>query len=384
MKVSVIVKKNKDSGLVMVRLSHAGERKYISIGHVNMDDWDAVKLRSKKRDSAGLALNANIERTINELNRKIFRLQTLNMKITMERVLDKEIKSNRLSEYIDGFVEEYEKSGRPHSAKLFKAVLKRVEKHDVNIGLIDDKWINGFIHKMIEDKLGNTAQHTYIRVCKIVLNKCVRDGIINRNPLLHVKIKKDPVFKSKLTMEELQSLKSAKGLSYQEQMALDTFMLAFYMYGSRCQDVIMLKRNQVKDGRIYLRQSKTNKILNIKVTPEISELLKKYPTSTYVLPWFENKNKVTKREILNFSAAINYKCNKGLKDICTRLNIEKHVTMHVARHTFAVMANRMDIRVTDIQKLLNHGSLSITEQYLNELGMDEHLDNEAAKIFSGI
>jgi integrase/recombinase XerD len=385
MKMSVILKdKKRDKTLVMIRLSDNGQRRYITVGEISPSDWDDKKCRSKKRDSAALMLNSSIEQQLNELQRKMMRLRALNMRVTLDRVLEKEIRANNLSEYIAALKDEYELKGKYHSVKLFKVVLKWVEKHDVNIGLIDDKWCTSFMNMMQEANVSNTSMYTYIRVCKITLNKCVRNKIIPKNPMDHIAIKKDAVFKSKLSPEELVKMKNAAIGNKSLELAMDTFMTAIYMYGARFMDVVTARRNQIKDDRIYLVHSKTGKIHNIKVTEPIKQILIKYPTRDYILPWLEGLHFNNNTERLNKIQYINRSLNRQLRTISKLAGIEKTVTMHVARHTFAVLANNSNVKVTDIQKLLNHASLNITQTYLNELGIDEYLDNEAAKVFDSI
>jgi integrase/recombinase XerD len=385
MKVSVVLKdKTKKRSLVLIRLSHEGERRYISLGSIDVVDWDPVKCRSKKRDASGLILNASIERRVNEIQRKILRLQTLNIMVTMDRILEKEIKANKFSEYFEQIIAEYEQKGKIYSVRIFKAVLKRIKTRDVNISMIDEKWIAGFMEQMREDGLSNTSQHNYIRICKIVINRCIRYNIIHKSPFADVRTKKDAVFKSKLDVQELQKLQDVPNKTYYQQLAIDTFMLAFYMYGSRCLDVITLRKSQIKDGRILLVQSKTGKIHNIKVTEDIKAIMNRYNTHTYVLPWFDDRIFQDKKQMANYGSSVNYRINRQLSELAKLAGIEKKVTMHVARHSFATLANRSNLRITDIQKLLNHQSLSVTQTYLNELGIDEHLDNEAAKVFDAM
>lgn len=46
--------------------------------------------------------------------------------------------------------------------------------------------------------------------------------------------------------------------------------------------------------------------------------------------------------------------------------IEKKVSMHIARHSFANIARQKKANVYDISKALGHSSLKITESYLSK------------------
>jgi integrase/recombinase XerD len=54
-----------------------------------------------------------------------------------------------------------------------------------------------------------------------------------------------------------------------------------------------------------------------------------------------------------------------------RANIEKRVTPHTLRHTFAVDLERSGMPVTAISKLLGHSSVSVTSRYLDHLTNSE-------------
>ena len=60
----------------------------------------------------------------------------------------------------------------------------------------------------------------------------------------------------------------------------------------------------------------------------------------------------------------NQKVNQYLKTIAERANIEKHLTFHVARHTFATTITLMnDVPIETVSKLLGHTKLSTTQKY---------------------
>ncbi|MDQ9824801.1 tyrosine-type recombinase/integrase, partial [Acinetobacter sp. 163] len=61
--------------------------------------------------------------------------------------------------------------------------------------------------------------------------------------------------------------------------------------------------------------------------------------------------------------------NRTLKDICQVIGIEKRITWHTARHTFATQLLAQSVPITTIQKLLGHTSVKTTQIY------SEVLDN---------
>lgn len=69
--------------------------------------------------------------------------------------------------------------------------------------------------------------------------------------------------------------------------------------------------------------------------------------------------------------------NKSLKKIAKKAEIDKNISFHVARHTFATIALKKGMRIEYVSKLLNHRNIKTTQIYSkiidNEL--DLALDN---------
>ena len=65
--------------------------------------------------------------------------------------------------------------------------------------------------------------------------------------------------------------------------------------------------------------------------------------------------------------------NKNLKLIAEDVGIEKNLSFHIARHTFAVRALRKGISIDKVSKLLAHAAIRETQIYAKIVNAD--LDN---------
>lgn len=81
----------------------------------------------------------------------------------------------------------------------------------------------------------------------------------------------------------------------------------------------------------------------------------------------------------------NQKTNQYLKEIGAKCGIKKHLTFHLARHTFATMALSKGVSIETISKVLGHTKIQTTEIYarvtpnkiLEEMGiLEERLSQE--------
>lgn len=113
------------------------------------------------------------------------------------------------------------------------------------------------------------------------------------------------------------------------------------------------------------------------LVPEALATIEKYKdnNSPYVLPFMKlDSDSDPKR----FQKAIESKTvmiNNSLKVIAKLCGIDKKLTSHVARHTFAYLADKSGLGSKRIQDLLLHSDLKTTERYINELNNSDTLDS---------
>ena len=195
--------------------------------------------------------------------------------------------------------------------------------------------------------------------------------------------------KEKLTWGEIEALKA---LDLDKSSLLwhtrNCFLLAFYCAGMRAGDLIQLRGTNVVHGeggwRISYRMDKTATAKDILLLPEALDIIKEYVdlqnrTSAYIFPLLNNHAPYAKATTWEAKEQLPYEVkkmllqqvngknsllNKYLGKLATMAGIEKKVSMHIARHSFANIARQKQANVYDISKALGHSSLKITEGYL--------------------
>jgi integrase/recombinase XerD len=73
----------------------------------------------------------------------------------------------------------------------------------------------------------------------------------------------------------------------------------------------------------------------------------------------------------------NNRVNDDLIEICNKVGIDRHITFHCSRHTFAVEGLRNDMNMKAISTVMGHKSVTITERYAKYA--DKSLDKEMEK-----
>ncbi len=192
--------------------------------------------------------------------------------------------------------------------------------------------------------------------------------------------------KNKLSKDELTKLKDlpVTGLL---GLVRDCFLLCFYLRGMRIGDVLTIQTNELIYGRIVREARKTEKAINSQLGEQAQEIIDRYKGQSeyYLLPIMKMKppldpdDKKFRKQIEAKTALVN-KYLKILADMC---EIDKVLTTHVARHTFAYLADQSGMTAKRIQDLLNHSDLKTTQNYIHDLNNSDMLDKTMDEFLKG-
>jgi site-specific recombinase XerD len=230
--------------------------------------------------------------------------------------------------------------------------------------------------------------HKKMGFIKALYNEAIKQRLINPqdSPFISYEIKKKPVSKDKLSLEEIQKIEE---LQLPEGTLIwhsrNMFLFSFYQAGMRASDCIKLTWGNVIEGRLIYYMDKNEKPLNLKIMPKAEEILNLYrrPEANpkdYIFPLLDNRKDFSDRVFLfNQVSSKNALINKYLRKIADKAEIKKKLSFHIARHSFASIAkNEKKLSTEMISELLNHSSLAITKAYLQGFGnedMDKSLES---------
>lgn len=342
--------------------------------YIEENKWDEGRGRAKRNQVINDELS-DLEAKINRIRRKLLDDEKpVSSRIIIE-VLKGERKEKRsLLEYINEHIEEisrkkehaentrnHYKSSRNIYAKFIKEKLKR---SDVTIHSIDYNFLNKFDSWMLSeytDKLGrpvkrNTVNKHHSRL-RTLLHKAVREGFIQNNPYQLFSLKNTPTNRSFLTIEEVNHIKA---LDFSNNLALDRVrdFFLFSCYTSlRYSDAVRLRLKDIietEEGRklISIKMEKTKESVYVPIIPAAQNIIDKYENDParevegFILPRYSNQ-----------------KLNSYLKLIATMAGINKEMTHHVARHTFATIALNKGMPLEVVQKILGHCNIRTTQIY---------------------
>ncbi len=167
---------------------------------------------------------------------------------------------------------------------------------------------------------------------------------------------------------------------------LEMFFFAFHACGLRVVDVMTLQWSHINFDKKELRKImiKTNKRHVIPLTEPALNILhcwqKKRDGCRYVFDLVKDDLNLDDAEALYKARNNATKCiNQSLNVVGEQLGLDFSLSMHVARHTFAIVALNKGLSMTVVSRLLGHGSTDITEKAYAKY-LPETLAAEVARI----
>jgi len=235
----------------------------------------------------------------------------------------------------------------------WKYSTKDVDIKKINYELISDL---EFYLKTERSCAHNTAMKYLSDFKKIVL-LCVKRDWLQKDPFLGYKLTRKEVNKEFLVTEELETITAKKFASERLAVVRDIFLFSCYT-GLAYADVQKLKRSEIRTGIdgfkwLFIQRQKSNTPAAIPLLPVCLDIIGRYSCHAKC---------IEKDMVLPILS--NQKMNEYLKEIATVCGIEKILTYHLARHTFATTVTlNNDVPIESVSKMLGHKNLKTTQHY---------------------
>lgn len=268
----------------------------------------------------------------------------------------------------------YRSRGQKTCAVLLEYAISRLVGYrgaDVPFAHVDKEYLTGFIEYLHNDcyvwdrcrrentKRSISDEYRSVLFARVltVLNMAVKEGIIDRNPGRdidrHLKPKGSVKSRCYLTVEELKQIIATP---YKPQNDIKSAFLFCCFCGLRWSDVRDLTWNDIRYGSDSQAQ--------IEITMKKTGLPIYLPLSENALSWLPPRTDATGgtpvfRHLPR--QASNADCR--LATLVKKAGISKHVTFHVARHTFATLTLTYGADLYTVSKLLGHTKVQTTQIY---------------------
>ncbi len=257
-------------------------------------------------------------------------------------------------EYAPGTLERYETSLK-HTKEFIKW---KYNISDINIDKIDHSFITEYeFYLRTVRKCANNTAVKYIKNFHKIINICLANGWLTKNPFANYKSKVKEVVREFLNETEIQDLMNKEFVSERLELVRDIFVFSCFT-GLAYIDVKQLTRNNISlgidgDKWIFKNRQKTETMSKIPLLPTAEYIINKYADYPVCL------NEKRLLPILS-----NQKMNAYLKEIATVCGIKKELTFHIARHTFATTVTLSNgVPLETVSKMLGHTNLKTTQHY---------------------
>lgn len=256
--------------------------------------------------------------------------------------------------------------------------------HDIPLNHINNYLIKGFEkHLMNKGRMPNTISY-YMRNLRSIYNKAIAAKYVSshrENPFSGVYTKVKLTTKRALTVEETMRLhkidfrelksrylrypsasKHIDNLYYSWRL----FMFCFFAQGMCFIDLAHLRKETIRDGICSYYRRKTGQQIQVIVNEGMQHIIDSFAMavkdSPYLFPVLK-EGTVNNHHHRQYETALRTQ-NRRLKFLAKLARIDKPVTTHVARHSFATIARGGGIPTAVISQMLGHTTEKMTHNYL--------------------
>ncbi|MBS7565659.1 site-specific integrase [Mucilaginibacter conchicola] len=373
--------KNYESGSapIYLRITVDGKRTEISIGRkCNPDRWDIDTGRATGNKEDARSLNAfmsSIEHQLYEIHRQ---MTAADETVTVETIKSRYTgKLERARTLVAIFEDHNEKMKALIGHEFEKSTWQRYETAlmhtkdfmqwqynitDIPVSKINFAFLNDFEYYLrTVRKCANNSAIKYIKNLGKIVRICLGNGWLTIDPYLNYKPRTQKVYRQVLDTKELDRLTKKKIPNARLRTVRDIFVFSCYT-GLAYVDARKLKRSELVKGIdnktwIYTQRQKTDTLSRIPVLPVAAGIIRTY-----------DKHPQCIAENLLLPVMSNQKMNAYLKELAGICDIEKELTFHIARHTFATTVTLNNgVPIETVSKMMGHTSIKTTQIYAKVL-----------------
>jgi integrase/recombinase XerD len=363
-------KNKKNQSPLFCRITLNGNRKQISTGiNIESEHWDTKNQVILKSHKSAILYNSQLDKIKSKINSIYMILQLQENIFSIEDIhgkyLGKELKK---SEFILSYYKQYLSKIKKlvgleikdNTYKKFvyvgnhlEAFLKwKYKKTDYPLEELSLQFLSDFDYYLkTEKKQEQITINKTIQRLRTPIKQAISEGYLDRDPfILHKSktVRKTVIF---LTTEELKTLEEAVLQQKRLSTIQDLFIFCCYT-GLAYNEMANLEKQNIQIGFdninwIQMKREKTQRQISIPILPKAQEIIEKYSTDS---------NRI-------FPPISNQKFNSYLKEISAITGIEKRLTHHIARKTFAsTVLLYNDVPMEIVSELLGHSNMVITQE----------------------
>jgi site-specific recombinase XerD len=363
---------------IYCRITINGERVTFSTQrYIAPKKWDAVNQKVINRYDESKTINPHLNLLTNKIYEAHFKLESSGDKVTAlalkHLVLGEKHKNSK--SLFDVFEEHNKKMSSlinleyaVGTAKRYETTLKHLQdfvkwkykQTDFKIRNVNHEFVHELDYYMRSvRKCSNNTTVKYVKNFRKIIKLALANSWMDKDPFANYVMKIKKVDRGYLTLQELTAIMQKNFTVKRLEQVRDVFVFQCYTGLAYCDTFKLTHANIIKDDNgvlwIKAKRIKTDTPINVPVLPIAAELIKKYKYAT------EDTGKL-------LPVLSNQKMNAYLKEIADLCNIEKRLSCHLARHTFATTVTLANgISLESVSKMLGHTNLVTTKIYARML-----------------
>lgn len=364
---------NKDGTCaIMVRVTVNSERVVFSTKlSADPDKWDAKANRVYGKSKSDRELNRTLDDMSSSIRSHYYELERYEASVTAEKVRNSflgitartESLMQLFREYMDECASLAGISKSKATVQKYDRCYRRVQEFlkakynlsDIPLVEIGHKFITDlecYLRTVSQCNENTTAK--FLQTFKMIIIRARNNGYIKGDPFSNYRIRLKRVDRGYLTEEELSAIMGKEFATKRLSQVRDIFIFSCYT-GLAYIDIKELTADNIRtsfDGNqwIMTHRHKTETPVNVPLLDIPKQLVTKYRGTTKdgkLLPVLSNQ-----------------KMNAYLKEIATLCGIDKNITFHLARHTFATTITlSQGVPIESVSKMLGHTNIQTTQIY---------------------
>lgn len=358
-----------------------GRRKVFALNHyIKPDQWDPINQvvtgRGKEINNLNLVLANKKGKAVS-----IFTdYHLLDVKLTTEKFADLYLDLTSRKDFIKFYETEMQrrfdekminKGCRTHH----NTTLKKLKKFKAQVAFadIDKRWLEDFDnwhYRYLKTKAkkrniplkneGRTTRFLALKNIRTYLNLAISthhlkiDNAFKKGGMVTKGVKGSKEFLDPTELRRMIQLYTKKSMPEDHRITLIRFLVSCFT-SLRISDNMLIGESMIKDGSLVFKPVKTlrtQKTLSIPLNAPAKFFIEELLATT-------NQHLTDQR------------VNKLLKVLAAWAEIDKHITTHVARHTFATLFLKGGGQVHVLQEIMGHADIRTTMEYVHILNTDK-------------
>jgi site-specific recombinase XerD len=353
------------------RLTFSKNRREFSTGiFINPENWDSGKQKASPQNNENIILNNKLSLIHQQIDKAFLMLQILPNDFDVDDIYRKykgkdskeeitilgayDLHNDKTEKLIGIDFNKLSWSRYIESRrKVALFISKFYKRKDVRLKDLDLKFIQDLEYFFkTELKLKQATVYRSIQRVKKIIQFAISENYLKKDPFHLYKNKKYKTVIIYLTDEELKKLEKHNFSQDRLQQVKDLFIFCCYT-GLAYTEMSTLTTKNIEigfDGKEWIQmiRKKTKRKISIPILPKAREILDKYNDK---LPTLSNQ-----------------KFNSYLKEITGVVGIDKKLTHHTARKTFAttvLLYNNVPMEV--VSELLGHSNMNVTQSHYGKV-----------------